>query len=325
MADRIFPNTYQEEPLDSDLVFKGINWDNFNTKLAEVQNGGNTNELPEEFREVIAGKMPEEVLEKFKEKSEKNKPSKKDRENLDDVPEQLRPFVKKKQASDDEEEEKPVTEEHDESSSKKKNVKANTIVFNHPSQLSAEAVEAAIAEGNQELANTILAARHERRVRLAGKIEEKIAIASAHEEKLAKRKAYREALVKKASEATKTVKTASTETKSTKTVDSFVKVSNLDAKSKKIFAQKALSQGFPQEYVDAVLGESKPVVDNTAEIRNVMSSELSANVKKAAVASMVKTATLTDADYTRLVNYWKNELGYGDQEWIEALFTKKYD
>ena len=56
-----------------------------------------------------------------------------------------------------------------------------------------------------------------------------------------------------------------------------------------------------------------------------MSSELSENVKKAAVASMVKTATLTDADYSRLIRYWKEELGYGDQEWIDALFTKKYD
>jgi hypothetical protein len=40
---------------------------------------------------------------------------------------------------------------------------------------------------------------------------------------------------------------------------------------------------------------------------------------------MVKTATLSDSDYSRLVDYWKNELGYGDQEWIDALFTKKYD
>jgi hypothetical protein len=40
---------------------------------------------------------------------------------------------------------------------------------------------------------------------------------------------------------------------------------------------------------------------------------------------MVKTATLSNADYSRLVNYWKNELGYGDVAWINELFTKKYD
>jgi hypothetical protein len=332
MADRIFPNRYQEEPLDSDLVYQAINWDNFNTKLAEVQNGVNETELPAEFKEVLAKKksedMPEEVEEMFKKKNTRDD---EDADDLSDVPEQLREFVKKKQdkskgkktESESVEEEKPV--KTDEANDKKgKNMKkANTVVFNHPSQLSAEAVESAIAEGDQELANAILAARHERRVRLAGKIETRIAEETERSVKLAQRKAYRENLVKMAAKNTNTVRTA------TKTQiqpeDGFVKVSQLDNYSKKAFASKAIAQGFPKEYVDAILGESQPVADNTSEIRNVMSSELTDNVKKAAVSSMVKVATLTDADYSRLVDYWKNELGYGDQEWIDALFTKKYD
>ena len=332
MADRIFPNRYQEEPLDSDLVYQAINWDNFNTKLAEVQNGVNETELPAEFKEVLAKKksedMPEEVEEMFKKKNTRDD---EDADDLSDVPEQLRDFVKKKQdkskgkktESKSVEEEKPV--KTDEANDKKgKNMKkANTVVFNHPSQLSAEAVESAIAEGDQELANAILAARHERRVRLAGKIETRIAEETERSVKLAQRKAYRENLVKMAAENTKTVRTA-TKTQ-VQSQDGFVKVSQLDNYSKKAFASKAIAQGFPKEYVDAILGESKPVVDNTSEIRNVMSSKLTDNVKKAAVSSMVKVATLTDADYSRLVDYWKNELGYGDQEWIDALFTKKYD
>ena len=332
MADRIFPNRYQEEPLDSDLVYQAINWDNFNTKLAEVQNGVNETELPVEFKEVLAKKksedMPEEVEEMFKKKNTRDD---EDADDLSDVPEQLRDFVKKKQdkskgkktESKSVEEEKPV--KTDEANDKKgKNMKkANTVVFNHPSQLSAEAVESAIAEGDQELANAILAARHERRVRLAGKIETRIAEETERSVKLAQRKAYRDNLVKMAAENTKTVRTA-TKTQ-VQSQDGFVKVSQLDNYSKKAFASKAIAQGFPKEYVDAILGESKPVVDNTSEIRNVMSSKLTDNVKKAAVSSMVKVATLTDADYSRLVDYWKNELGYGDQEWIDALFTKKYD
>ena len=330
MADRIFPNRYQEEPLDSDLVYQAINWDNFNTKLAEVQNGVNETELPAEFKEVLAKKksedMPEEVEEMFKKKNTRDD---EDADDLSDVPEQLREFVKKKQDkskgknAESVEEEKPV--KTDEANDKKgKNMKkANTVVFNHPSQLSAEAVESAIAEGDQELANAILAARHERRVRLAGKIETRIAEETERSVKLAQRKAYRENLVKMAAENTKTVRTA-TKTQ-VQSQDGFVKVSQLNNYSKKAFASKAIAQGFPKEYVDAILGESKPVVDNTSEIRNVMSSKLTDNVKKAAVSSMVKVATLTDADYSRLVDYWKNELGYGDQEWIDALFTKKYD
>ena len=187
--------------------------------------------------------------------------------------------------------------------------------------MSAEAVEAAIAEGNQELANAILAARHERRVRLAGKIATRIAAENERSVKLAQRKAYRENLVKIAAQNSKSVKVSSKAEKTT-SKDGFVKVSELNNASKRAFASKAISQGFPKEYVDAILGESNPVVDNTVEIRNVMSSDLSENIKKSAVSSMVKVATLTDADYSRLIDYWKNELGYGDQEWIDALFTK---
>ena len=59
MADRIFPNTFKEEPLDSDLVFKGIDWDNFNTKLAEVKDS-EQGELSEEFREILSLYMEKE-------------------------------------------------------------------------------------------------------------------------------------------------------------------------------------------------------------------------------------------------------------------------
>ena len=325
MADRIFPNTYQDEPLDSDLVFKGIDWDNFNQKLAEVKNAP-ANELPDEFKEVLAGKkksedMPEEVEEMFKEKAEKEKDDE-DAEDLSDVPPQLREHVKKKQdkakgKEDKEDKDEEAMKHHDKGHMKKK---ASPIVFNHPSQLSAEAVEAAIEAGDDRLKDAILAARHERRVRLASKIEEQIEAENEFNEKLNQRRAYRESLVAKvANSEKKSVKTAKSES------DDFVKVSSADNRAKRAFAAKALAVGFPQEYVDAILGNNVVEADNTVEIRNVMSSELSENVKKAAVASMVKTATLTDADYSRLIRYWKEELGYGDQEWIDALFTKKYD
>jgi hypothetical protein len=353
MADRIFPNTFQEEPLDSDLVFKGIDWDNFNTKLAEVQNGLHTAELPAEFREVLAEKMSDEV----KKKLNKNKPSEEDTDDLSDVPPQfLKNVKKKKKMHEDDESDEEESEEHDEDKKdhdkkdhddedkkdhdddddeedekpkKKKSTAgyaskmktASTIVFTHPSQLSAEAVEAAIASGDQKLANTILAARHERRVKLASQIETRIAEETDKNQRLAQRKQYRENLVAKVASQEKTVKTASTR----KSSDEFVKVSNLDSSAKRSFASKAIAEGFPKEYVDAILGNNIVVADNTVEIRKVMASTLAPSIKKSAVSSMVKTATLTNADYSRLIKYWKEELGYGDQEWIDALFTKKYD
>ena len=323
MADRIFPNTFKEEPLDSDLVFKGIDWDNFNTKLAEVKNGEHNNELPEEFREILAKKdMPEKVEEMFK---EKNKGKDKEDGNLSKVPEGLRDHVKKMQEkakgkkSEKSEEDPEESEEHDEAS-EKGSMKKKAYHFTHPAQLTAEAIEAAQSSGNEELVKAIVAARHERRVRLASKIEEKVAEEVEINEKLAQRKAYRESLVNKV------VKAESSKRTRTSSSDDFVKVSNMSNSSRKVFAAKAIAQGFPQEYVEAMLGNNETIkADNTEEIRNVMSSELSINIKKSAVSSMVKVAKLTDADYSRLISYWKNELGYGDQEWIDALFTKKYD
>lgn len=302
MADRIFPTHVNEDPLDSEMVFQGINWDNFNNKLAEVKEAGKTSGT------INPG------LQKY----------------LDD---------KKKNASDDDKEDgdkdvdKDVDAKKDASvqdiidalpeSERKKLKTSSSIVFSHPSQLSADAVEAAIAAGDVDLKNAILAARHERRVRLASKVETIVKAEAEKNQKLAQRKAYRESLVTKVAndeKAAQKVKTANTKTES-----GFRPITNLPVNAKKAFASKALAQGFPQEYVDAMLGNNAPVADNTVDIKNVMASNLATSVKKTAVASMVKEATLSDADYSRLIDYWKNDLGYGDQAWIEALFTKKYD
>ena len=367
MADRIFPNRIQEEALDSDLVFQGIDWDNFNERLAKAK---------------APKKMDDETKKMLQELGDKKKPSKEDTKDLSDVPEQLRKHVEKKQdAADDKDEEEDVCsdcgkaececdEDDDHEDMVRKSPKSKTrkasVVFNHPSQLSAEAVEAALASGDKALANTILAARHERRVRLAGKIQSEINTQNEKNVKLAQRRAYREQLIKIAEKAEAMNKecescgkkyagescdcsaskkamnkkcehcdkkyagescgcSASKEAGYAKTDNAMKKANQLSSSAKQAFAAKALAEGFPQEYIDAMLGNETIASNGLKEIKNVMASELNANVKKAAVSSMIKVATLTDSDYSRLVDYWKNELGYGDQEWIDALFTKKYD
>ena len=343
MADRIFPNRIQEEALDSDLVFQGIDWDNFNERLAKAK---------------APKKMDEETEKMLKELGNKKKPSKEDAKDLSDVPKPLRKHVKEQQdAADNDEDDvddkdvddKDVdNEDGDEDMVRKgpkKATKKASVVFNHPSQLSAEAVEAALASGDKALANTILAARHERRVRLASKIQSQIEAENEKTVKLAQRRAYREQLVKIAAKKDEEVKAMEKKCEScgmkyagedcdcdskkeagySKSDMKMKKATNLSSASKQAFAAKALAEGFPQEYIDAMLGETVVASNDLAEIKNVMASELNSNVKKAAVSSMIKVATLTDSDYSRLVDYWKNELGYGDQEWIDALFTKKYD
>ena len=307
MADIIFPNTYHDDSFESDAMFKGIDWNNFNQKLAQAKE--------DKEKEVTSDVL--DLLESLK----KSNPSK-FHETVNEVMD--------KKADDDVEVKKSgwrAAEEEEEhlKDKKAKMVKRAPIAFTHPSQLSAEAVEAALASGDQVLANTILAARHERRVRLANRIQSTVQAQEEKAVKLAQRKAYRESLVKQAS-STKTTITANRSTK-TKAVanNGFVKISELNHRAKAAFAEKALAEGFPSEYVNAVLGEAFNSAEKTEEIKRVMSSGLEVNVKKAAVKSMVKTATLSSADYSRLVNYWKNELGYGDVAWINELFTKKYD
>ena len=355
MADRIFPNRIQEEALDSDLVFQGIDWDNFNERLAKAKE---------------PKPMPKEVEDMLKEKGKANQPSKEDTDDLSDVPPQLRKHVEEKQQkskskkskNEDEDEKCPecdcdpceCDEDEDKASMDHKDMvrkgpkasnKKASVHFTNPSQLSAEAVEAALAAGDKALANTILAARHERRVRLASQIQTRIASENEKNVKLAQRRAYREQLVKiaekaeekdamnkmcekcggkYAGEGCEACSAGKKESGYGKSETEMKKASSLSNNAKKAFAAKALAEGFPVEYVEAMLGNTGGK-DNLKEIKNVMASELASNVKIAAVSSMVKTATLTDADYSRLVDYWKNELGYGDQEWIDALFTKKYD
>ena len=77
---------------------------------------------------------------------------------------------------------------------------------------------------------------------------------------------------------------------------------------------------FPAEYVEAMLNTpvtEKPVV---VEIKQVMASNLTANVKKTVVANMIKESELDSANINRCKDYWKNELGYGDPEWVDELF-----
>ena len=355
MADRIFPNRYQEDPLDSDLVFQGIDWDTFNQRLAAAENGEDkkapmellkalNNAHPGAFDDVAGSNdresgtmyaeddMDDEYMsEDMEDDSMYHNSTKMAKKGLNPgLAKWLEENKKgKKNKSEDHEDEDHEDEEEDHEDNAKGPMKRKgpkkdekvkkAYVFNHPSQLSAEAVEAAEAAGDEHLKSAILAARHDRRIRLASQIETRIASEKNKSVRLAQRRAYREALVQSVEEQSvqqQPVKTASRKTQN----------SGMTPAMKTAFAQKALAEGFPVEYIQARIGEvATQKADNTAKIRSVLASKLDHNTKIAAASSMIKTATLSDADYSRLIDYWKNDLGYGDQDWIDALFTKKYD
>ena len=297
MADRIFPNKFQESGIDSELVFTGINWDTFNERLAKVMDGegDEKKKVPHELMEALNDKYPEE----FDEEAESN-----DSEGG----KKWAAYAEDGEDMDMEEAEMKKT--------------ATKIVFNHPSQLSADAVEAAIASGDKRLANTILAARHERRVRLATQIETNIKTAQAHQTALQQRRAYRENLVRVAAQKeNRTVVAQNTVNISAK--PAFVKASALNKNAKQAFAAKAIASGFPAEYVEAMLNTTVAETPAVNEIKQVMASNLNPSTKKQVVASMIKESALDAANINRCKDYWKNELGYGDPEWVDELFNSK--
>jgi len=341
MADRIFPNRYQEDPLDSDLVFQGIDWDNFNQRLAAAENGEEDKDKGLKALLDSIGKEKVDMLqeagssyanEDVEDESMYHNSTKMAKKGLNPglakwLEENKKGKKNKSEDHEDEDHEDEEEEDHEDHAKgpmKRKGPKKDekvkkAYVFNHPSQLSAEAVEAAEAAGDEHLKSAILAARHDRRIRLASQIETRIASEKEKSVRLAQRRAYREALVQSVEEQSvqpQPVKTASRKTQN----------SGMTPAMKTAFAQKALAEGFPVEYIQARIGEvATKKVDNTAKIRSVLASKLDHSTKIAAASSMIKTATLSDADYSRLIDYWKNDLGYGDQDWIDALFTKKYD
>ena len=317
MADRIFPNKFQESGLDSELVFTGINWDTFNERLAAAKDGESDSKVPHELLDALNEKYPGAFDEEAK-SNDKEGNSKYSAYAEDDSEDEDEDMEDEDESEEDESDEDEDMEDEDEDEESEMEKRASKIVFNNPSQLSAEAVEAAIAAGDTRFANTILAARHERRVRLATQIESNIKTAQAHQTALNQRKAFRENLVKVASKNETRTAVAQKSVKPT-----FVKASALNNNAKKAFAAKAVAAGFPAEYVEAMLNTPVAESPKVAEIKQVMASNLNNNIKKQVVASIVKEASLDAANINRCKDYWKNELGYGDPEWVDELFNSK--
>jgi len=318
MADRIFPNKFQESGLDSELVFTGINWDAFGQRLAAMEEGEDKkNDVPVDLLKAIDDKYKQVDVDIEASDNEGHKPVNAKWASVDEDDEDGDDTDEDDEDSEEDDEDSDVDTDEDDEMTEESEMKkkASKIVFTNPAQLSAEAVEAALASGNTKLANTILTARHERRVRLANKIEDNIKTAQAHNLKLAQRRAYRENLVKTASNNAKKANT-----RTAKNTSEFVKAQDLNNSAKNAFAAKAIASGFPAEYVEAMLNTPVAEAPAVAEIKQVMASNLKPSVKRTVVASMIKESELDSANINRCKDYWKNELGYGDPEWVDELF-----
>ena len=330
MKDRIFPTLQQEGEIASEKEFAGINWDkfaqNFDGKVEKTASS-----LPEGLEEILNNDIVDDSIREAK--------SDDDKKDEDEKPwfEKFKSKDKKETDKDETEEtDKDETEEDEEDGEDKimtKHARTRKVHFSSVDEISADAIESAKASGSEELVNTILAARKQRRVHLATKIaqteEAMVKTASKDvEDKLQGRNAYRQALAAKI----ETIIDAQPEKKSkikvsVNNTDTFKKVSSLNTAEKRAFAQAAMAQGFPMDYVDSILGDTaaEQTEDVVGGIKEVMSSKIPTNMKKAALEGMIKTAKLDDAQKNRIIDYWINDLQYGDEEWVRNWVNKNYD
>lgn len=179
------------------------------------------------------------------------------------------------------------------------------IVFTDAAQLSAAAVEAARAAGDEELVRATLAARAERRVAI-GQLAAEATLEQITREAKSKRRAATATKVEKPKEVNANVKTD----KTTTTGEDFVKPTELSTGQKSVFSSKARELGFPEKYIAALLGTRNANAVTEDDVRRIAEGPGKYQEKAERVASMIREAKLDEANRSRIVKFWVEELGY---------------
>jgi hypothetical protein len=347
MPDRIFPST--EQKLGSEKELNIISLDDLAARLASSKGDDSTRMSPElraqferiakkdeedkeaeesDAKEDSDGDGPPSWLKdkwsKWNGKSEKEAAADTQKSAKQLPPAFLENIKKKKGEGEDKKDESDEDE-----FVKEAGVRQRKIRFTDPSQISADAVIAAKQAGDEHLVNAIIAARQDRRVRLASKLQDETKEQIDKQQKVAKRHDFRINVIKKTAQVAETLggnkpaKTAST--------DGFKKIAHLDNVEKDAFLRKIVANGFPEEYAIQMLGIKKAertVSASEQALRDVIASDMSETTKRTVVSSMLKEAHLTSEEMNHAKNYWLDVLGYkeGDAKgWVEDLFTQKYD
>jgi hypothetical protein len=322
MAERVFPNNLNVD-MGSKIQFSGIDWEN-------VENNIRNPRLASDSDDVI------DLLKKLTGASEEQIDEAIDELKADDDQEAPPQHDSVQEDSEDSEADK---DEDVHSDSSMKSSSSNTlrkIAFTHPSQISAQAIEIAEAAGDLKLKNTILAARKLNRTRIASAIQSNL----KKEAELLKRKANRELIVKLAQNVDDQARTSiedaisnnkeinqslvdayNTSVKSNmgslnQLSEGFMGATAFSKAQRKAFANAALAQGMPVEYVNSIC---PPIISNeVTKLANsaseIVKSNISLDTKKVAVASLVKEAKLSQESKSEFIDYWNNVLGYQDKD-----------
>lgn len=337
MADMIFPTLKTAN--DSMGKVNMLNADFIQQRLAELRVAGDSNKMPADLLEHFKSKNNEgkDTKEKSdKDKSEKENDDDKDDEKNDtsdhDEDDNDPEFIKKALSEMDNIVAEDKSDKSDEpcvcgdpdcpECSKKTRSSSNRVVRFTDADLTSDAVQKDIDAGNIEMARARLAARQERRAR----VERRSIVAAteyAKKQRLAERKDYRKQIVAAVQEQKQVVANIATPTKSQKGFKASAQMENAE---RQIIA-KILSDSddFPIEFIEAALLENS-VVERTAQEetgREILASSISENSKRVSMREII--ANLTPESRKRAIDYWINDLGYGDQEWVRDLFSASYD
>jgi uncharacterized protein (UPF0335 family) len=340
MADRVFPNNVNVD-MGSKVEFSGINWDAVQASLTNNRFAQDNTVRVLELLDQAGYDLSEEQVEKIgalvEEAEEANKANEGPKSPEDMGDEGMGPEDMGDEGmgpedmgdEGDEGDEGPDDEASAMASWKTSGSnKMRKIAFTNPSQISAEAIELAMANGDTKLVNTILAARKENRNRIASAIKEK--------SELEIRKAQRASIVKKAQEdssedemtckecdekfeegtGVEGDKYCCQECADKDTTTAFVSPAKFTQAQRESFKKIALASGMPKEYVDAMCGTTpvSPKVETlNRSINEVYASNLSNSVKTATIKTLIKEAKLSADSKSEFINYWNNVLGYQDK------------
>jgi len=340
MADRVFPNNVNVD-MGSKVEFSGINWDAVQASLTNNRFAqDNTDKVLELLEQAGYGDLSEEQVQQIDDLVKSVTENKEGMDGMKDEEAQ----DKMKSMGDEEDEDyeddgdemKSMDEMKDDTSAMHDiaswktsgSNKMRKIAFTNPSQISAEAIELAMANGDAKLVNTILAARKENRNRIASAIKEK--------SELEIRKAQRASIVKKAQEdssedemtceecgekfekgtGVEGDKYCCQECADKDITTAFVSPAKFTQAQRESFKKIALASGMPKEYVDAMCGTTpvSPRVETlNRSINEVYASNLSDSVKTATIKTLIKEAKLSADSKSEFINYWNNVLGYQDK------------
>jgi len=356
MADRVFPNNVNVD-MGSKVEFSGINWDAVQASLTNNRFAqGNTDKVLELLEQAGYGDLSEKQVQQIDDLVKSVTENKEGMDDMDedDMDEDDMGDMDDMDDMGDEEDEDYEDEMKDDTSAMHDiaswktsgSNKMRKIAFTNPSQISAEAIELAMANGDTKLVNTILAARKENRNRIASAIKEK--------SELEIRKAQRASIIKKAqedsSEDEMTCEECGEKFEKDTGVESdkyccqecadkaeeadkdsttaFVSPSKFTQAQRESFKKIAIASGMPKEYVDAMCGANpiSPKVENlNKSINEVYASNLSKSVKTATIKTLIKEAKLSADSKNEFINYWNNVLGYQDKSFWPDVATDYTD